>query len=118
MEELYPIFLEWKSQVDEEKREFNKIKNEKGDAEANIYRENVLKKSINNAINLRLNTRYYALSALSMRRFVVGNMYAEMKTRYITKLDKAEYKEFEEVYKRLLGKFEKISIPQINETDI
>lgn len=118
VEELYPIFLEWDAQLTEDRKTFSKIKTEKGDAEANIYREKVMLQSVNNVVNLSLNVRYYALSALSMRRFVVGNMYTEMKTRYITKLDKAEYKEFEEVYKRLLQKFEEISIPQINETDI
>ena len=118
VEELYPIYLEWKQQVKEERAEFAKVKEEKGDEAAQSFRNNVLMKSVKNTVSLGLNVRYYALSALSMRRFVVGNMYTEMKTRYITKLDKAEYKEFEEVYKRLIEKFEKISIPQINETDI
>ncbi len=53
-----------------------------------------------------------------MRRFVVGSMYVELKTRYINKLDDPDFVEFEKVYKRLLDKFEQISIPQINETDI
>ena len=105
-------------QVKDEREEFAKIKEEKGDAAAQDFRSNVLMKSVENTVSLGLNVRYYALSALSMRRFVVGNMYAEMKTRYIMKLDKPEYKDFEEVYKRVLEKFEKISIPQINETDI
>ncbi len=118
VEELYPIFLEWKAQLDEEKKEFIKIKEEKGDAAAAEFEKNVIAKSKLNAVSLSLNVRYYALSALSMRRFVVGNMYAELKTRYIMKLDKPEYKDFEKVYKRLLAKFEEISIPQINETDI
>ena len=118
VEELYPIYLEWDAQVKEERAESEKILAEKGEDASKEYKEKTLFPSITNTINLRMNVRYYALSALSMRRFVVGNMYTEMKTRYITKLDKAEYKEFEEVYKRLLGKFEKISIPQINETDI
>ena len=56
--------------------------------------------------------RYYALSALSMRRFIVGNMYADLKTRYINKLDDPVFTEFEEVYNRLLEKFESFSIPQ------
>ena len=116
--ELYPIFMEWQDQVNEEREEFTKIKEEKGDAAAQEFRNNVLLKSVKNTVNLRLNVRYYAISALSMRRFVVGNMYAEMKTRYINKLDSPEFTEFENVYKRLLAKFETISIPQINETDI
>ena len=118
VEELYPIFLEWMEQVEEERAEFAKIKEEKGDAAAQEFRNNVLMKSVENTVSLSLNVRYYALSALSMRRFVVGNMYAEMKTRYINKLDKPEFVDFEKVYKRVLEKFEEIAIPQINETDI
>ena len=116
--ELYPIYLEWMAQVKDERAEFAKIKEEKGDAAAQEFRNSVLMKSIENTVSLSLNVRYYALSALSMRRFVVGSMYAEMKTRYINKLDDSDFDEFEKIYTRLLDKFEQISIPQINETDI
>jgi hypothetical protein len=116
--ELQPVYLEWSAQVKEERAEFEKIYKEKGEAARNEYRDKILTPSVQNASNLRLNVRYYALSALSMRRFIVGNMYGEIKSRYITKLDDPLYREFEEVYKRVLEKFESTSIPQINETDI
>ena len=116
--ELYPIYMEWQAQLDDEKKEFVKINEEKGAEAANEFKNKIVSKTKQNTILLSLNVRYYALSALSMRRFVVGNMYAEMKTRYINKLDSPEFTEFEKVYKRLLDKFEQISIPRINETDI
>ena len=116
--ELHPIFMEWDSQRRDELKEFEKIKAEQGIDKAKEYRNKVLLVTMNNTGNLALNLRYYALSALSMRRFIVGNMYAEIKSRYIMKLDDPEFVKFEKIYKRLLDKFEEISIPQINETDI
>ena len=118
VEELHPIFLEWQQQAKDERDQYSVILKEKGEAAANEYREKVIKTTSNNAIALSLNVRYYALSALSMRRYIVGNMYAEMKTRNIKNLDNPAYREFEQLYKNLLEKFEKISIPRLNETDI
>ena len=118
IEELYPIYLEWAQQVKDERAEFAKIKAEKGVAAAAEFREKVILTSVENTVKLSRNVRYYALSALSMRRFIVGNMYAEIKTRYITKLDNPIFTEFEKVYNSFLQKFEEVSIPQINDTDI
>jgi FecR-like protein len=118
VEELYPIFLEWDQQRREELREFEKIKKEKGIDEAKKYRNSILFLTMNNASNLILNVRYYALSILSMKRYIVANMYADIKTRYINKLDDPVFKDFEKVYKSVLEKYEKITIPQLNETDI
>ncbi|MDX9801870.1 MAG: FecR domain-containing protein [Spirochaetia bacterium] len=116
--ELHPVYLEWAEQLKEDRKEFAKIQSEKGQNEALEFREKVMSTSLANTINLSLNVRYYALSSLSMRRFILGNMYAEIKTRFMTKLDDPVYREFENVYKRVLEKFEDTSIPQINETDI
>ena len=116
--ETYPVFLEWDAQRKDELAEFNKIQAEKGQEAAKEYRDKVLIPTMNNSANLILNVRYYALSSLSMRRFIVGNMYAEIKTRNITKLDDPVFKEFEKVYKGVLEKFEQIAAPQLNETDI
>ncbi len=116
--ELHPVFLEWAAQVKEDRAEYAKIRNEKGEAAGNEYAEKVLNPSVRNATALSLNERYYALSALSMRRFIIGSMYAEIKTRYMAKPDDPVFREFLEVYSRVLQKFEETSIPQINETDI
>jgi hypothetical protein len=42
--------------------------------------------------------RHYALSYLSMRRYVLGGMYVQMKSRYILKQDAPEYREFMGLY--------------------
>ncbi len=118
VQELYPVFLELSEQVNKGRAEAEKIYKEKGEAAGSQYANTVLRDAILNATYSSLNVRYYALSALSMRRYIVGNMYAEIKSRYITKIDDPVFAEFNKLYKNLLKKFEEISIPQINETDI
>jgi hypothetical protein len=42
----------------------------------------------------------------------------EIKSRFITKLDDPVYRDFIKIYDELLEKFEKMTVPQLNETDI
>jgi hypothetical protein len=67
---------------------------------------------------LLLNIRYYALSYLSMRRFVMGGMYAEMKSRYILNQDDPVFEGFFEIYKDICNDYETIIVPQLVEADI
>ena len=116
--ELYPVFLEWKDQLFKEQKEFEKLLSEKGPDKAIEYRDREMASTMRNYSVLVLNIRYHALSALSMRRFIVGNMYGEIKSRFITKLDDSVYRDFIKTYNELLEKFEKMTVPQLNETDI
>jgi hypothetical protein len=65
-----------------------------------------------------LNLRYYALSALSFRRFVLGPMYARVKSAYINRLDSAVYQEFETIYRRILGDYERDITSWLVEADL
>ena len=67
---------------------------------------------------LVLNYRYYALSALSMRRFVVGKLYMQMKTRYIGDLSNPVYADFLRLYNAILADYEDSVVPRLTETDI
>jgi hypothetical protein len=67
---------------------------------------------------LFLNKRYYALSYLSMRRFVLGGMYAEMKSRYILKQDDPAFTGFLAVYESIRKNYEDIVVPHLVEADI
>ncbi len=67
---------------------------------------------------LRLNLRYYALSALSFRRFVLGPMYARVKSAFINKLDSAEYRDFKKVYASILVDYERDVTPFLVVADI
>lgn len=82
-----------------------------------FYSEEVFPKEIETS-NLVLNYRYYALSALSLRRYVLGPMYVQMKTRYIADVDNREYKNFLSEYERFLRIFEEKVVPYLVEADI
>ena len=65
-----------------------------------------------------LNIRYYALSYLSMRRFVLGGMYVEMKSRYFMNQEDALFQDFIKIYNSIVRNFEEVIVPHLVEEDI
>lgn len=65
-----------------------------------------------------LNYRYYALSGLSLRRYVLGRMYVELKTRYILNRQDPQYQGFLREYRRFIEEFESGITPGLVEADI
>ncbi len=65
-----------------------------------------------------LNIRYYILSALSFRRYIMGKLYLEMKSKYIMDAGNAVYKEFLSNYNRILDSFEIHIVPYMNPRDL
>lgn len=63
-----------------------------------------------------LNYRYYALSALSLRRHVLGPMYVQMRTRNILS-DGREYRDFLDVYSAVLREYTVAFEPFFETTD-
>ena len=118
VQELHPKFLAMAERVSRGWEERDRIFKEKGQAAVDQYDRDGFRAAGIDAMHMGLNMRYFALSALSMRRFVVGNMYAEMKSRYITKPNDPVFVEFYRLYNEVLRKFEEITIPQIDKTDI
>ena len=67
---------------------------------------------------LKQNVRYYAVSAKSMRRFIIGNMYIRMTARYILDSLNPEYLDFLNAYNQFLHIFETRIVPYLVEKDI
>ena len=67
---------------------------------------------------LFLNIRHYALSSLSLRRFVLGRMYMILKGRYINDLIDPTYQGFLKVKADILETFEREVVPHIVIQDI
>ena len=67
---------------------------------------------------LGLNVRYYALAALSLRRFVAGRLYVFLKARYIANPSDLTWTEFNSRLDAVLASFEKSIVPQLIPTDI
>ncbi|NLJ09723.1 MAG: hypothetical protein GX438_05215, partial [Treponema sp.] len=82
----------------------------------NKYRDEVwfpLALQTGNAI---LNYRYYTLSALSLRRFVLGPLYMQVRTRNILHQD-GSYQEFMNRYQEIIKDFQTTFEPYTNSTD-
>ena len=67
---------------------------------------------------LVLNYRYYALSGLSLRRYILGKMYVELTTRYIMDKDNPTYTDFVAVYNEFLDRYDSGIVPNLVEADI
>ena len=80
--------------------------------------EEKVRPAMQQASTLVLNYRYYALSALSMRRYVLGKLYMQMKTRYILNVDNPVFADFLQVYRQLVDDFEREIVPELVEADI
>ncbi|RQW05956.1 MAG: hypothetical protein EH225_04215 [Calditrichaeota bacterium] len=87
------------------------------EAKSIFYQSDVFPKEIQTS-NLVLNYRFYALSALSLRRHVLGPMYVAMKTKYITDSQNVRFLDFLDEYERFLRIFEKDVVPYLVEADI
>jgi hypothetical protein len=116
--ELNPIFEANFERLEEERDKLPKIEDEKGkEARKEHYAEVVFPLEVETSY-MRLNLRYYALSALSFRRFVLGPMYARVKSAFINNLESAEYRDFMKVYERTLADYERDITPLLVEADI
>lgn len=67
---------------------------------------------------LALNLRYYALSALSFRRFVLGTIYLRTRTRALTGDQEIEFDRFMQRYRSVLARYETHVTPHLVFRDI
>jgi hypothetical protein len=66
---------------------------------------------------LLINLRYYSVSSFSLRRFVLGRMYANIKSAYIMKSADPIFTDFSTEYKKVLALFEKEIMPYLVDAD-
>ncbi len=88
-----------------------------GEEKNKFYLENVADKDAQTSY-LKLNMRYYAVSSLSMRRHLVGNMYVSIRTKYLGNIDDEKYVEFISEYNAFISLYEKELIPYLVKADI
>jgi hypothetical protein len=65
-----------------------------------------------------LNYRFFALSALSLRQYVLSSMYIDMKTKYILEVNNKIYSDFIKEYEKFLKIYESNIVPYLVEADI
>jgi hypothetical protein len=88
-----------------------------GDKEATkAYQTDKLFPAQDLRMTMILNIRHHSLNYLSVRRYVLSNMYMEMKSRYPANRS-AEVQEFFKRHAELLSRYEADIVPELNEND-
>jgi hypothetical protein len=118
MNELLPQLAEQKAAYDEAYAQLKQLVDAKEDAKAQELRESTVFPLMQSQGTLILDIRYYALTSLSLRRFVLGGMYMQLKTRHPLDSTDPAFALFREVYERALKDFEESIVPQLVEADI
>lgn len=118
VEQTYAAYEDARAELDAARAEAQQLRDEGKADEANEYVQSTVGPAMEQAGTLVLNYRYYALSALSMRRFVLGKMYMQMKTRYILDRDNPVFNDFLRLYTSVLGDYESNIVPRLVEADI
>mgnify|MGYP006276422309 FL=1 len=106
------------AELDAARAEVEELRADGESEAANQAVEDKVRPAMRQASTLVLNYRYYALSALSMRRYVLGKLYMQMKTRYILDVDNPVFADFLQAYRQVVDDFEREIAPQLVEADI
>lgn len=114
---IQPEYEKLRRKVDENRETYRELK-EKDEEEATKYYADNVESMVLLSGRMFRNLRYYSLSALSMRRFVLGRLYMEMKSRYIMDLQNPVYLDFIELYEQSKMLFEDRVVPLLVEADI
>jgi hypothetical protein len=113
----YDVYSESFRKLKQERETLFSYSDDQKEEKSKFYKSTVFPLEVQTS-NLFLNVRYYALSALSLRRYVVGRMYIIMKTHSIKNLNNQVYKDFLSVHTEILALFEKEVVPHLVEADI
>jgi hypothetical protein len=116
--ELLPELARQKAAYDEAYARLKELVDAKEDEKAKELRESRVYPLTLSQASLFLNIRYYALTSLSLRRFVLGGMYMQLKTRHPLDASDPALAGFLEARARILKDFEESIVPQLVEADI
>lgn len=111
-------FLEKQDLLVKERATLKEIKEKEGEQAWTDYYNNTVYPLEIEAGHRFLNVRYFTLSSLSFRRYVLGKMYAVMKATYILDRENKAYAQFLNIYGAILEEFEQSAVPHLVEADI
>ncbi|MEM5947154.1 FecR domain-containing protein [Spirochaetia bacterium 38H-sp] len=103
--------------IDRKLEEFNRIEKEKGRDVAIEYRKKEIDPLTSQSAYLGFNYRYYALSALSLRRYMIVRLYIPLRAKVLTG-DYDRWNEFYGAYMSVLEFFDKRLVPYLVQADI
>jgi FecR-like protein len=114
IEILIPLYEDSKSLLDAANEKLTTLE---GDARQDFFEDELVPLRAQTA-NYYDNMRFYALSGLSLRRFVLGRMYLLLSLEYVNDPGNMIYREFLNVYDEALAIYEREIVPVLNPTDL
>jgi hypothetical protein len=118
MDELLVELAKQKALFEEAAAKIQALADAKKDDEVNAFRESTVFPLQVAQATIFMNVRYYALTALSLRRYVLGGMYMELKTRHPKGEADPAFAPFYAAYSSILDDFERGIAPQLVDADI
>ncbi|MFW6361744.1 MAG: FecR family protein [Spirochaetota bacterium] len=116
--QIAPVYEELKSKLEEEREKLNKIGDEQGQEARTKYYKETVQPIEGDTFNTYITLRYYAKTAFSIRRFVLGRMYLTVKTSYLGELENSSINEFNAIHESILEKFNAKVLPHLTDADL
>lgn len=116
--DLDATYAEYKQKLDQVRQQRAQILKDKGADESKKFLSEVELPLTLQTGYVGLNLRYFALGALSLRRFVGGRLYVYLKARYIANPHDSMWTDFQARYSSFLSSFEQSVVPQLVPVDI
>ncbi len=115
---LAPLLAELRRALEQEREKLIKIGEEQGQEARTKYYKETVQPIEGETFNTYITLRYYAKSAFSIRRFVLGRMYVAVKTAYIDDLSHSRYQQFIKIHNTILQKFTTEVLPHLTDADL
>ncbi|MCF7948153.1 MAG: FecR domain-containing protein [Spirochaetia bacterium] len=115
---LAPLLAEQRRALERERENLEKIGDEKGQEAQTEYYRGIVQPIEDNTFKSYITLRYYAQSAFSIRRFVLGHMYLSLKTAYLEDLSNHSYQQFIKIHNNILQKFATEVLPHLTDADL
>ena len=118
IEELRPRYFERKAKLDVLQSQVLKIREEEGKEASSEFYKQKIGPIETEALAIYQNLRYYALSALSLRQYVMARLYLFVKMQAFNTGNFESFRKFEGPYNNILRGFEQTVSPVLSEQDI
>ncbi len=118
IDELLPKYKETFAELIAERKKRDQVGKEEGAQAMGKYTAEHVFPLESLATAQYINLRYYALSAFSLKRFVLGRMYIRLASEYITNQSNPVYAKFLQVYRQTVKAFEATVVPLLVPADI
>ena len=116
--QIAPVHQELRQKLKEEREKLEQIGEEEGKEAKEKYYLDKVQPLEGQTFNTYITLRYYAKTAFSIRRFVLGRMYLTVKTSYLDELESSGFTDFKSIHDAILEKFNTEVLPHLTDADL